>query len=456
MSGSTTSDDSPRFLFVGHGGFSNRGCEAIVRATCSLLRARFPGAAIQLASFRPQEDSVHQAAEGLEVLPHTRTMHRFGLSWLAYQALKRGLRLTAAAERYRYGPISGALGEADAVLSIGGDNYTMDYGGLTRFLALNERVYLAGRPLVIWGASIGPFPDPAVLRAAVGNLAHASLITARETTTVRYLAEHGVSENVRLVADPAFLLPPEPVATAGFWPAGQLILALNVSPLLQRYHTGTGPDPFPELAVAAVRRAVLDLDMGVLLVPHVIHAGSSDYEYLRSILGQVSLPGRVTLAPNGLNACQLKHVISQCDLLMAGRTHATIAGFSSCVPTISLGYSTKALGINRDLFGDDRWVVDSRRLQSADELMQALRRLVAEREMVRAHLLSQRPVMVERAQSGVTYLAQLLGEEDHRRWHPRQTGPNRPSPRSCPSTTRHRTYDGALSRFGDRTTPTTR
>jgi hypothetical protein len=43
----------PSLLLVGHGGFSDRGCEAIVRTTCSLLRGRFPRTAVQPVSFRP-------------------------------------------------------------------------------------------------------------------------------------------------------------------------------------------------------------------------------------------------------------------------------------------------------------------------------------------------------------------------------------------------------------------
>jgi polysaccharide pyruvyl transferase WcaK-like protein len=47
-------------------------------------------------------------------------------------------------------------------------------------------------------------------------------------------------------------------------------------------------------------------------------------------------------------------------MVVAARTHATIAGFSTGVPTISLGYSRKAVGINRDVFGTEDYLVMAR------------------------------------------------------------------------------------------------
>ena len=34
------------------------------------------------------------------------------------------------------------------------------------------------------------------------------------------------------------------------------------------------------------------------------------------------------------------------------RTHSTIAAYSTCVPTLVVGYSIKSRGIAKDLFGD--------------------------------------------------------------------------------------------------------
>ena len=50
---------------------------------------------------------------------------------------------------------------------------------------------------------------------------------------------------------------------------------------------------------------------------------------------------------------ELKGCISRCRFLVAARTHASIAAYSTGVPTLVAGYSVKARGIARDLFGTE-------------------------------------------------------------------------------------------------------
>ena len=45
-------------ILYNHGGCQNRGCEAIVRSTSALLRARDPGTRVTLCSLAPQEDGM--------------------------------------------------------------------------------------------------------------------------------------------------------------------------------------------------------------------------------------------------------------------------------------------------------------------------------------------------------------------------------------------------------------
>ena len=73
---------------------------------------------------------------------------------------------------------------------------------------------------------------------------------------------------------------------------------------------------------------------------------------------------------------------------IGARTHATIAAFSMGVPTISIAYSVKAKGINRDLFGDADVVLETpdvsaatlwSSLKSLEENEVQLKSLLAER-----------------------------------------------------------------------------
>lgn len=63
------------------------------------------------------------------------------------------------------------------------------------------------------------------------------------------------------------------------------------------------------------------------------------------------------LIPSTLTAAQYKSIISRCDMFIGARTHATIAAYSTCVPTLVIGYSVKSKGIAKDIFGTDEGLV---------------------------------------------------------------------------------------------------
>ncbi len=391
-------------LLVGHAGFYNRGCEAILQTTVDLLRDRLGPSRIVLSSFSHRDDRMHCPVKGLEVVPAR--AERWSPAWVCYQI---GRRVGAQGYwRYPLAPVWRAVRQADLVLSIGGDNYSTDYGTLDYFLWLNRLVKEEQRPLVVWAASVGPFGDPDVERKVIRNLREVDVITVRESVTWAYLTGHGLSQNLRRVADPAFLLPSRPVDTSGFWPVGDGVLGLNVSPLLSRYQEER---VVLDAAVQATRYAVDELGMGVLLIPHVTgpRTGADDQTALRPVLELADRGDRVRLMPTHHDAMEAKHIISRCRLFIGARTHSTISAFSSGVPTICLAYSAKGIGISKDVLGETRYVVDVRTMKE-EELTGALRDLAAQECTVRAYLARQVPHLKDLARAGVDCAADLLGE----------------------------------------------
>ena len=94
----------------------------------------------------------------------------------------------------------------------------------------------------------------------------------------------------------------------------------------------------------------------VALIPHVVRSDDDDRIAMEPILRQFASTQRVVSVPEA--GCQeLKGIIARCRAFVGARTHATIAAYSSGVPTMALGYSVKARGIARDLFGVDEGVV---------------------------------------------------------------------------------------------------
>ncbi|MGD9496671.1 MAG: polysaccharide pyruvyl transferase family protein [Armatimonadota bacterium] len=398
------------FVLAGHAGFYNRGCEAIARATSQMLRERFPGCELVLVSDDIENDLSHGAAEGLTVLDSY--AHRWSREWFGWQLRKLLAQPVPPSERVPLA-VRRAIQGADAVLQIGGDNFTSDYG-LTpnsALLGINETALAHDVPLVVWGATIGPFDRTDLEQVVLSHLRRAALITVRESITEEYLRRHGIADNVVRVADPAMLLEAEPIDLSPFWPKGERVLALNVSALSCRYRAD-GDLAFGQRLLQALIDEVMSWnDWGVLLVPHVIGpAHNNDHQYMAEIGTSGSDRHRVRLVPPVLDARQTKFVISHCDALMAARTHATIAGFTSAVPTISLAYSTKAHGINLDVFGHAQWLLDIRHMHGPDEAVCLLKRLVAQRDAVAAHLRQRIAQMKQCARRGAQELARVLGE----------------------------------------------
>ena len=77
------------------------------------------------------------------------------------------------------------------------------------------------------------------------------------------------------------------------------------------------------------------------------------------------------------------------------------------VPTISIAYSVKAKGINKDLFGDTRFVLETPSVDQAS-LAQALRLLEQEEQTVHSLLSERIPLWRQRAFGSVDVLKKLF------------------------------------------------
>ena len=91
-------------------------------------------------------------------------------------------------------------------------------------------------------------------------------------------------------------------------------------------------------------------DMRICLIPHVVWEYNNDRKPLISLYKKFKDTNRVILLEDH-NCEELKGFISRCRFFVGARTHATIAAYSTCVPTLVVGYSIKSRGIATDLFG---------------------------------------------------------------------------------------------------------
>ena len=212
-------------------------------------------------------------------------------------------------------------------------------------------------------------------------------------------------ENVKYFPDPAFFLQPEETELPEGFVADRTI-GINVSPMIVRHEKVEG------ITVENYRRLIdhilKDTDNSVALIPHVMWKNNDDRLALKELYQGYEKNERVVLFPD-MSCRKLKYVISKCRAFIGARTHATIAAYSSCVPTLVVGYSVKARGIARDLFGEEEhYVLPVQELEKEGQLIGAYGWIMDREEEIRKRL--------ERMMPGYCARAGEAGEEIRKLW----------------------------------------
>lgn len=419
-------EERPQFILAGNGPYENRGCEAIVRGTTKILRNTFPDPVFVCISnflsenqYRVQcqketDDAILHLSTGklrlkkedlFENFPKPESLHSIYQYIFRRNALFRGA----------YRDLIPYLENSSAVLSVGGDNYSLDYGVPALFTSLDDIVLTHKKLLVIWGASVGPFSNnPSYERYISDHLWMVPAIFARESGTVKYLKSIGVSKNVYQVADPAFLMDStKPPGIEDNLEIQDGAIGINMSPLMARYVTGSDIDVWARKTASIVEKISIMTEMPLYLIAHVTSPHDNDYAFLQNVESIVqknhTVKETITLVPPYYNAAETKWIISRMAFFIGARTHATIAGFSSNVPTLSLAYSVKARGINQDIFGHTRYCLDPADL-NAETITRRVRLMLDDLPGIRRILQERIPAVQRFAFNAGPYLKKIIQE----------------------------------------------
>lgn len=415
------------FVFAGNASYRNRGCEAIVRGTTTLLREQVGESRFISSYFAPRgcDDAERETDPAIIHRPFT-PLQKYSLTWfenwVSRKFFKKEGRLSLSQMAHTFRSVL-AENQVDAVLMLGGDNYSLDYGPPDRFFKLNEIALEQKIPLAIWGASIGPFSrDRQYEQWAANALKQVTLICARETETQAYLASIGVTDNVMLTADPAFFLQPAactlPDDVENALCRGGI--GVNLAPLLRRftkinkaYHRQREQLlVWQKMAVDMVHALATQFASPIVLIPHVMYSADSsnnDYLFLKQVADQAGKPGQIVVAPPNLSTAQSKWLISRVKVFAGTRTHSTLAAISSGVPTICIGYSLKAKGIAKDVYGHLDWYIDGKELIKApDMLIERLKNILEQEIALRSYIASVNPVLQERARDASKRFIEMI------------------------------------------------
>ena len=373
-------------LLYGHGGSGNHGCEAIVRSTTAILKHSLGDPRILLATQRAADDSVY--LEGVADRVIDITEREKNIDYLV--ALLR-LKLTHNYVPFDIYPYKSLIHQEHPTmaLSVGGDNYC--YGNTTIFRGLNCLFRDKGIKTVLWGCSIEP---DALTPDVIADLNNYSLVVARESITYEAVKSSGI-KNVMLYPDPAFTLPVADHSEMSGMEVGKDFVGINLSPYVSKCEKSKGLTMLNFRSL--VDHIMKNTNFNVALIPHVNWKHSDDRTPLKELYDEFSESGRVKMIEDD-KAEFLKGIISKCRFMVAARTHASIAAYSTCVPTLVVGYSVKAKGIAKDIFGSyEDYVLPVQSLESPDDLTDKFKWMVDHETEIRNQLSSFMPGYIARA-----------------------------------------------------------
>ena len=381
-----------------HTGSRNHGCEAIVRGTNKIINKD-----ICLYSDAIQEDIENGIDKIVEVKENKNVdIKKNSLEYYISALNIKLFNSTIKNTEYRKKLFLNDVKPGDIYLSIGGDNYC--YAGIEYLAHISYLINKRGAKTVLWGCSVEPdvIKDEKVKK----DLNRYSLIVARETLTYNALKENGINKSI-LCPDPAFQLDKIDLPLPKGFEENNTV-GINVSPLIIGCESKKGSTM--ENYEGLIKHIIDTTDMQVALISHVVWDNNDDRKPLRVLYDKFKDTGRVVMLEDH-NCMELKGYISRCRFFIGARTHATIAAYSTCVPTLVVGYSVKAKGIAKDIFGTyENYVLPVQSLSNKDDLINAFEWMKDNEYSIRKHLNEFMPRYKYKALEGNIEIERLLGE----------------------------------------------
>jgi len=388
-----------KYYFPIHLDGGNRGCEAIAKSS-ALLIGEQPANMVGYCR-NTDLDTRLGVDQYLTLLPRQRGSYIVDRFLAALNKFLHTSTTKKWRELYPYRALLRLVRQDDIVPFTGGDMMCYDDNEL---IYINNWLHERSVKTVLWGCSMGPENETA---AKLKTLRNFSLIYARESLSYDYFKSLGL-KNLCLLPDPAFILPAEECALPDYFEGNNLV-GLNIS----NYVMGgvTIDSRFGQEVLHLIRHILGDTNLQIVLIPHVTwndgYVNQDDRQMARIICEHLGCPERVHILDiDRMNYCQIRYAISRCRLFIGARTHAVISAYSTCVPTIALGYSIKSRGIAKDLGLSESLVVNSKNFTDG-ALQRSFEYLVEHEETIRQHLLDVMPEYKQRSYHIKDYIVSL-------------------------------------------------
>lgn len=365
-----------KIVFYGHGSSCNHGVEAIMRSTINILKKNEISVYTCVISNDVNGDkkwNLDNCVDEILSAPKASFVARVFHKIFSILHIKESFINNSIAKR-----TVKLMKDVDLAVSVGGDNfcYSKEYNKL--FFKINSLLKKRNVKTVFWGCSI---EEEFIDKAMLNDLRKYDLITVRESLTLQNLKKYGIWENVKYFPDPAFqlnMITPEIKLKKN-------TIGLNISPLILDYNKEGSIvlDNYSNL----IEYILSNTKYNIALIPHVNINGNSDLTTIKVLMDKFN-DDRIT-AIDEMGCQEIKGIIAQCKLFIGARTHSTIAAYSNCIPTLVVGYSVKAKGIAKDLFGDyKKLVLPVQSLKNSNSLVNSFKYLDENQKEIKERLVS--------------------------------------------------------------------
>ena len=383
-----------KVVLYAHAGSGNHGCEALANTICKMLQKE-----VILVTNSVEEDERYSLKGMCDIVPE-KNIRNNKLVHILYYLYRRLTKDRESFLRYRFRNV---LGNNSCLwnISIGGDNYC--YESMVKDLILaNGMFHKNGGKTILLGCSVEP--DLLGREDVVRDMMSYEAVFARESITYHALKKAGV-KNLYLYPDSAFLLEAKYQPLPDGFTEGNMV-GINISPMIMENEGETGITM--KNYEALIHHILNNTDMNVVLIPHVVWKRNDDRQTIEELYYHFRNEKRVVKL--GDFSCEeLKGYIARCRFFIGARTHATIAAYSSLVPTLVVGYSVKARGIATDIFGSwEKYVEPVQQLKTKEQLLAAFQWLYTHEEEIRTRLEERMPAYIESARQAGKELKRIM------------------------------------------------
>ena len=324
-------------MIIGLFGFdftsSNKGCEALTYTFLSMMERLFDGEQLTVYNFTYNETLGIVPKQYPNIVFHQCNINLKNPEyWIkAFNTLKK-------CEAF-----------FDATF---GDGFSDIYGKKWNVKTdlIKQMVLWSGTPLVLVPQTYGPYSDALLKKWAMRLIRKADLVYSRDNISASIILEQS-GTRIKVASDMAFKLPYDKSMYKFDNP--KIKVGINVSSLLwdstwaKENHFGLSVDYqqyHSELIEWLIKQSIYDIH----IIPHVIdlsHPDARENDYRVCMELKERYNNRVIIAPPFDTPIEAKSYISNMDIFIGSRMHATIGAISSGVATIPFSYSRKFEGL---------------------------------------------------------------------------------------------------------------